>query len=142
MSGPGPPRIAPPGVPHAVAHYLDNAAAYLRKFAKDADLELKPYEQYRDGLAQWHHALYGSCRDRAFCLQVVTDAASAPDFLADLRAYVRLYPIDGRNEWLLLERGPAQGMAALLKEAALMDRRLRLACAWRMPHPTDPDPKA
>jgi hypothetical protein len=97
VTPPGPPRLAPPGVPHAVALYLDNGAAYLRDVAKSEGLELKPYENAAPDHAVWHHGLYGTLRDRQFCLQVVTDAAMAPAFDALLYAYVRHYPKDGRN---------------------------------------------
>lgn len=142
MNEVGPPRIAPKDVPHAAALYLDNAAHYLGPFVKEHELNLKPYDQYQPDQTAWCHSMYGACRDREFCIQVVTDADLAPAFHADVRGYVRLYPKDHGNAWLPLGNRRVGGMHEMLAAADETIVVLRLACVLRMPHPTDPDPKA
>lgn len=137
----GPPKLAPPDVPPHAAHYLDNAAEYLTELVKAYGLTLKPYERRPSDRGVWHHGLYGTSRDREYCVQLVTDENMAPSFTALLNGYVRLYPSDGTAPWLLLERRQVNGMAALMTDAAAVADALRMACVWRMPHPTDPDPK-
>ncbi|HTK60220.1 MAG TPA: hypothetical protein VL283_03380, partial [Candidatus Baltobacteraceae bacterium] len=114
----------------------------LSRLAEDEGLTLKPYEGHQPGRNWWIHGLYGDSRDRDLCIQVVADEGMAAIFTADLKGYVRLYPRDGSNAWLLLESRRVEDMAALLTGVAEMTDLLRLACVWRMAHPTDPDPKA
>ena len=102
----------------------------------------KPYDQYKPDQTAWCHSMYGACHDREFCIQVVTDADLAPAFHADVRGYVRLYPKDHRNAWQLLGNVRVNGMHAMLAAASETFAALRFACVLRMPHPTDPDPKA
>lgn len=146
----GPPKLAPKDVPPEAALYLDNAAEYLKAVAKKYRLALHPYEEHRPEHSSWFHGLYGEVADRQFCLRVMTDEELAPSFTADLIAYVRLYlpagqivfPDDGHGDWLIYARRRVIGMAALTTAATEMSESLRVACVLRMPHPTDPDPKA
>ena len=142
MSAGGPFRRAPDGVPPEAAFYLDAVAERLGRLAEDLGLELKTYDQYDPKHAFWQHALYGTTRDRQFCIQVVASAETAPESIADLRAHIRLYPSDGRNAWLFFRQLRVQGMTRLVAATAHLTRAVRFTCAWRMPHPTDPDPKA
>ena len=137
-----PQRLAPDDVPLAAAHYLDNAVAFLRAVAETHHLELRPYDMHQPGAANWLHGLYGTANDRNFCIQVVTDDALATEFRAHVHAWVRLYFSDERNEWLRLETFPVAGMDQLVRHVAWSTLVLRIACVLRMPHPTDPDPKA
>ncbi|MEK7545829.1 MAG: hypothetical protein AAB554_02005 [Patescibacteria group bacterium] len=137
-----PPKIAPKDVPPEAALYLDDAAGYLTELVKEYGLELKTYDLYRPEHSAWLHGLYGKCRDRQICIQVVTDAEMAPNRVALLKGYIRMYPGDGRNEWLLFETRRVRGMAGLMAGTADMADRLFLACVWRIPHPNSPDPKA
>ena len=147
----GPPKLAPKEVPPNAALYLDNAAEYLTTIAKDFGLDLQPYELYEPGHSSWFHGLYGETNDRQFYLRVMTDEDLAPAFKADLIGYVRLharpgqlvYPReDGLGDWIVISRLRVKGMAELMTEATDMAQALRLACVYRMPNPTDPDPKA
>lgn len=146
----GPPKLAPKDVPPDAARYLENAAAYLSGLAEDFGLELKPYELHEPRHTSWFHGLYGETRDRQICIRVMTDEELAPAFTADLIGYVRLhahpgqivYPHDGFGDWLIFARRRINGMGALMTGVIDMTEALRLACTFRMPHPTDPDPKA
>lgn len=138
----GPPKRAPKEVPPEAALYLDNAAEYLTELVKEFGLDLRPYDQYQPDQVSWQHGLYGEANEREFCVQLATDAQMAPTFVGILRGWVRLYPADRTNEWLLLEVRRVAGMAALVTVAADVTRALKLACVWRMPHKTDPAPNA
>src|SRR5689334_11599588 len=142
MKKSAPLQPAPVSVPVEAAYYLDKAAEELSRLAKDEGFTLLPYEGHEPGRTWWLHGLYGASHDRDICVQVVTDEHMARTFAADLKCYVRLYPRDGRNEWLLLETRRVEDMAALMSGVAEMTDLLRLACIWRLPHATDPDPKA
>lgn len=142
MTPNGPPKRAPKDVPPEAARYLDNAAEYLSELVKEFKLELKAYDQYHPDHSAWLHGLYGESNDRQFCIQLITNEEMAPNSAGILKGYVRLYPPDGRNEWLLYETRRVGDMAALMTAAADVTERLRLVCVLRMPHPTDPDPKA
>lgn len=137
-----PPKRAPKEVPPEAALYLDNAAEYLTELVKEFGLELKPYDQYHPDHSAWLHGLYGTTRDRQFCIQVVTDEQMAPTFTALLKCYIRLYPKDGRSTWLRYGIRRVKGMADLMNAVADLTEAIRFACVWRMPHPTEPDPKA
>ncbi len=137
----GPPKRAPKEVPPEPALYLDNAAEYLTELVKEYGLDLRPYDQHRPDQKVWLHGLYGTMRDRDFCIQVVTDAEMAPAFAGLLRCHLRLYPRDGSSKWLLYQSRRVKGMAELMLAAAELTEAAHLACVWRMPHPTDPDPK-
>ena len=136
------PTTAPESVPVEAAYYLDRAAEELSAVAADEGFTLKPYESVRPGQACWHHGLYGTCRDRELCILVVADERMAAVFSAELKGYVRLYPHEGVDAWLLLETRRTDGMTELIAATAAVTDALRLACVWRMPHPTDPDPKS
>lgn len=137
-----PPKRAPREVPPEAALYLDNAAEYLTELVKEFRLKLKPYDQYHPDHTAWFHSLYGTSRDREFCIQVVTDAEMAPTFTALLKCHICLYQKDGSNKWLLYRTRRVKGMTDLMNSAADLIGIIRLACVWRMPHPTEPDPKA
>lgn len=46
MTAPGPPKLAPKGVPPGVALYLDDAAEYLKETARTYGFRLQPYDQF------------------------------------------------------------------------------------------------
>lgn len=138
----GPSKPAPTGVPPEAARYLDRAAEELSELVKDSGFELKAYDQFHPDHSAWLHGLYGDCNDREICIQVLTDREMAPSFTAILRGYVKLYPPGDRNEWLLFETRRTVGLAGLLAGVTDLMDVLSLACLYRLPHPTDPDPKA
>ena len=141
MAPAGPPKLAPADVSHAAAHYLDNAAVYLKDVAKKEKLELKPYDTYQPGQSRWLHGLYGTFSNkRQFCIQVVTDDGMAHEFRASLNGWVRLYPADGSNAWALLETRHVAGMADLVASVTALATSLRAACAWRLRDPPDHGP--
>lgn len=150
MTPHGPPKLAPEGIPPEAALYLDNAAEYLKETARAYGLKLSPYDQHHPDHSAWWHGLYGEYHERELCIQVVTDEDMAPDFTARLKGYLRVswhdgetvYPPNDKTYWLLFEERRVNGMVALLDGVAGMTEVLRLACTFRMPHPTDPDAKA
>jgi hypothetical protein len=137
-----PERLAPDGVPHAAAHFLDNAVVYLKPLAKEEGLALQPYDAFEPGNTRWLHGMYGKANDREFCVQVVTDEALATEFRAVVNGWIRIYPRDGRNEWIHLLADRAAGMHELVRTVAETVRLLRIVCVLAMPHPKRPDPKA
>jgi hypothetical protein len=144
-------KPAPVSVPVEAAYFLDKAAEELSRLAQDEGLKLTPYESHEPNRLWWVHGVYGKSRDREICVQLVTTETLAPIFAADLKAYVRMhgksggeiiYPLrDNSSDWLLLEKRRVDGMTELVTGVAEMTDILRLACVWRLPHPTDPDPK-
>ena len=145
-----PPTLAPKDVPLEAARYLDDAAAHLKALAKKKGLELKPYELHDPEHTSWFHGLYGESNEREICIRVMTDEELAPSLTADLIGYVRLhmragehvFPENGFGDWIIFERRRVRGMSALVAGTSALTESLRLACVYRMPHPTSPDPKA
>jgi len=135
------PKRAPKEVPPEAARYLDEAAARLSELVDEHGLKLKPYDQYHPDHTAWTHGIYGESRSRDICIQVVTDEDMATTFTAVLKAYLRLYPSDGSNAWLLLGKRRVRDMVGLVTGVTDLTLALQLACVWRMPHPTEPDPK-
>lgn len=136
-------KPAPESVPIEAASYLDKAAERLSALVKEHGLALRPYDQYDPGQTSWLHALYGKANDREFCVQVITDARLAAESRGHVHGWVRLYPRNGKNEWLhLLANHPVAEIDDLVSQAVEAVRLMRIVCVLSMPHPTDPDPKA
>jgi hypothetical protein len=135
-----PPKLAPEGTPFAVALYLDRAAEQLRPIVERDALQLVTYDICQPEDFTWGHHVYGKVWDRDYAIQIIANDTGARTFKGIVIGFV-LHYVQGKEEWIDLEYRETlgmAGMAACVRETVL---KMRIACALRMPHITEPDIK-
>lgn len=97
------------------------------------------------------HGLYGVYHDHDICITVLTDVDMAAESAAIVSGFIRItweknavavYSPGDQGSWLLFEKRLVKGLAGLMSGVSALAETLRLACLFRMQHPTDPDSKA
>ena len=137
-----PPRLAPPGTPECIVHFLDTAAAYLGRVVEKDSLDLKPYDLIMPDEGTWAHHLYGTVWDRDFAIQIAANDQDAPEFHAVISGFVRIVVNGNSDHWLRIDCRRVTGMYDLMKCVKDLILVVRIACALRMPHVCEPDGKA